>query len=105
MCWRELKAFVQHFTVDSQLQRLLVTVVDAISEGNGRIVVKCTAYFELDRVALIKVCAEALARPVTVVVGPDVDTVQGRFADVVDARLAAKYCLKYDGEGYEKLHY
>ena len=94
MCCRELEALVQHFTVDSQLQRFLVAVKYAIAEGDGRIVGKCAANFELDRVALEKVCAEALARPVTVVVGPDVDAVQSCFADVVDARYAAKYYLK-----------
>ena len=94
MCCRELEALVQHFTVDSQLQRFLVAVKYAIAEGDGRIVGKCAANFELDRVALEKVCAEALARPVTVVVGPDVDAVQSCFADVVDARYAAEYYLK-----------
>jgi len=96
MCWRELEAWVQNFSVDSQLQKLLVTFVDAIPEGNGRIVVKCAAYFEPDRVALSKVCTEALAGPVAVVVGPDVDTVKGRVADVVDAGLAPIDWVKYD---------
>lgn len=98
MCCREGETFIEHLAIDSQPQRLRVAVVYAIAEGDGRIVFERASNIELDRVVLLKVGTEALARPVAVVVGPDVDTVQYRFADVYVSRLATRNHLKEDGE-------